>query len=221
MPKRVSLAWQLLRSRAISQPNPARPVNDPLPLSMRSSHDLNARAPAERSCFRTTGATRSRSRDRDSRHNDAAVTEAIVPGHGRVAVLRAFVSPRGAAVRRLTEAVAQLVTWASRRPACGSSRRCGRPPYAARRVVVVHSTSAPPAGWRPRVPDGAEESPLARRGRSCERRSHDTYAASRRRLTSPGLRGPPFTERRSIGGTLPVAPLSHLVRSGHQLSRLG
>ncbi len=36
---------------------------------------------------------RTHSWHRDSRHNDAAVTEAIVPGHGRVAVPRAFVFP--------------------------------------------------------------------------------------------------------------------------------
>ena len=40
--------------------------------------------------------------------------EAIVPGHGRVGVVRALVSPREAAVRRLTEALARLVTWASK-----------------------------------------------------------------------------------------------------------
>ena len=50
---------------------------------------------------------------------------------------------REAAVRCSTEAVARLVTWPSRRPACGSSGRSSRPPRAARRTVLVRSGSRP------------------------------------------------------------------------------
>jgi hypothetical protein len=67
--------------------------------------------------------------------------EAIVPGQGRVGVVRPLVSPREAAVRCPTEAVARPVTSSSRRAACGSSGRCSRPPHAARRVVLVRTSS--------------------------------------------------------------------------------
>ena len=54
-----------------------------------------------------------------------------------------MVSPREAAVRCPTEAVAWPVTSASRGPARRSPGRCSRPPRAARRVVLVPSSNEP------------------------------------------------------------------------------
>jgi hypothetical protein len=83
---------------------------------------------------------------------------------GRVGVVQPLVSPREAAVRCPTEAVARPVTSASRGPACGSSGRCSRPPHASRRVVLVRTASEVAAAEHAgvRVREQAVALPLAR-----------------------------------------------------------
>ena len=75
---------------------------------------------------------------RHTRHDDAAVVDAIVPGHGLSGCGPPVGFPGAKQQSDALSAVARPVTSASRGPARGSPRRCSRPPRAPRRVVLVH-----------------------------------------------------------------------------------
>ena len=109
--------------------------------SVRGKHSPGAGDRHDRGVAKRSSAPAARGRlpswHRHSRHDAAAVVEAIVPGHGLSAWGPAVGSQREAAVRCPTEAIARPVTSASRGPPRGSPGRCSRPPRAARRVALV------------------------------------------------------------------------------------
>jgi hypothetical protein len=92
---------------------------------------------------------------RRSRHDDAAVVEAIMPGHGLSGAVRPLASQREAVVRCAMKAVARPVTSASRGPPRGSPGRCSRPaaggetsgrrPKGRPELAPVQLTPAPPS----------------------------------------------------------------------------
>jgi hypothetical protein len=124
---------------------------------------------------------------RHNRHDDAAVVEAIVPGHRLRGCGPPSVSPREAAVRCPTEAVARPVTSASRGAARGSPGRCSRLPRAANRRW---SSSGPGA------------------------RSASTSVAAREREPGALARPPPIRPPASTPATPAIAAVGYPFESG-------